>query len=221
MNNNVIYTCITAVYDEIENPKFISDGFDYVCYTDNENLKSDVWEIRKIPETLSDLSDAKKNRYVKTHPHEFFPEYDISIYIDGNVIQNGDVNELIEKECTEGSIFFYKHPYEDCIYDELYTLTFCLKESLGMIDKLRKRYRMEKFPRHFGLSQNNIIIRRHNEYDCIWLMERWWEEIKENSHRDQVSLFYVLWKTPGVSIKLIDYDLSSSKYFCVKTHSWC
>lgn len=215
-NKNVIYTCVTGNYDGIIDPEFVSDGFDYVYFTDNENIKSNVWEIRPIPEFLSDLSDAKRNRYIKTHPHEFFREYDLSIYIDGNIRQIGEVNELIEKECSTGSIFFYRHPYTTCIYDEMNAVVYGFKETAEMVDKLRKKYREEKFPKHFGLTQNNIIIRRHNEYDCIQLMRYWWNEISENSHRDQLSLFYVLWKNPNIKPHIIDYDLCDSKYFLVK-----
>ena len=52
------------------------------------------------------------------------------------------------------------------------------------------------------MVESNIIIRKHNERECIELMEEWWKEIKTNSHRDQLSFNYVLWKT-GKRIKYI------------------
>ena len=40
-----------------------------------------------------------------------------------------------------------------------------------------------------------LIVRKHNEKECVYLMEQWWEQIKNYSHRDQLSFNYVLWKT--------------------------
>ena len=44
----VIYTCITGNYDEIEEPLIIESGCDYFLYTNNKELESDIWTIKKI-----------------------------------------------------------------------------------------------------------------------------------------------------------------------------
>ena len=36
-----------------------------------------------------------------------------------------------------------------------------------------------------------VILRRHNEKDCVRVMEDWWTEIKYGSKRDQLSFNYV------------------------------
>jgi hypothetical protein len=41
--------------------------------------------------------------------------------------------------------------------------------------------------------ETNIIIRKGKEF-VKRLMEEWWQEIKKNSHRDQLSINYVIWK---------------------------
>ena len=219
MNKNVIYTCVTGGYDKIERPNFISEGFDYVCYTDDHNLKSDIWEIRQIPEKLLYLGNAKINRYIKLHPHELFPEYDLSIYIDGNVDLKADINEFIEDRCSDGDVFFYKHPYRDCIYDEMDAVVSGGQENKEIVNAIRARYEKEGFPKHFGLSQNNIIIRRHNEKNCMRLMTLWWNEVFYNSYRDQLSLFYVIWKNPDIKVKILEEYLWFSKYFWGRLHT--
>lgn len=55
-------------------------------------------------------------------------------------------------------------------------------------------YHKEGMPLHYGLTQNCIILRYHNNENCKRLMELWWNEVKEKSHRDQLSLYYCLWK---------------------------
>ena len=73
MNKKVIYTVITGGYDNlIEQPKI--EGYDYICFTDNTNLKSDIWQIRDMPEGLSDLTTVKQQRNVKILAHKYLPE---------------------------------------------------------------------------------------------------------------------------------------------------
>ena len=96
-NKNVVYTCITGGYDTLTEPEFVSDGFDYVCFTDNVDLNSDVWEIRPLPKETDSLSQVKKQRYVKLNPHLLLSDYDISIWVDGNVKINGDLNTFMKE----------------------------------------------------------------------------------------------------------------------------
>ena len=60
---------------------------------------------------------------------------------------------------------------------------------------VRNKYQKEKFPDNNGLVDNSLIIRKHNEKKNIFLMEEWWKEIKNYSHRDQLSFNYAMWKT--------------------------
>ena len=43
-------------------------------------------------------------------------------------------------------------------------------------------------------------------------MNSWWEQIANESHRDQLSFNYVIWKT-GLSFEYLDKALCNSKYF--------
>ena len=36
----VVYTAITGNYDELKEPIFIDQNIDYVCFTNNKNIKS-------------------------------------------------------------------------------------------------------------------------------------------------------------------------------------
>ena len=44
-------------------------------------------------------------------------------------------------------------------------------------------------------------------------METWFNELKDNSHRDQLSFNYALWKNSDVKIKYLDKFIYKSKYF--------
>ena len=193
----VIYTVITNGYDRLLNqPR--AEGWDYICFSDNEEIKSNFWEIRRIPECLNYLSSVKKNRCIKILPHKYLSEYDFSIYIDGNVSITGDVQAFVEKNCkeSEGYMFAGKHPYgRKCIYDEEVVLIKLKKDKKEIMDSQIEGYRKEGFPENLGMTQNSILFRYHNNPECIRLMDCWWSEVEHKSHRDQLSLFYAKWKT--------------------------
>ena len=208
-NTKVIYTCITNGYDSLyEIQSYISD-YDFICYTDNPHLKSRTWEIRNIPDHIKTLSYVKQQRYIKTHPHELFPEYDISIWIDGNIDILEDPTPLINEYCVEVP----EHPARNCIYKEGKECIAQRKDTSTNINKQLNRYKKEGFPNNYGLIQSGIIIRRHNNEKCIKLMNAWWNEIEKGSHRDQLSFNYVLWKNNDIDIFYLDKTLFKSKYF--------
>jgi hypothetical protein len=67
-----------------------------------------------------------------------------------------------------------------------------------------EHYRKQGFPENYGLAANRIIIRRKSE-ELEKLMESWWEELNTFSRRDQLSLFYVIWKTGFKKYRLFNY----------------
>ena len=49
----VVYTAIIGGYDTLNEPRWKSDGVDFVCFTDR-NIKSKTWEIRKVTPLYED-----------------------------------------------------------------------------------------------------------------------------------------------------------------------
>lgn len=216
-NKKVVYTCITGGYDGLIEPSYISDGFDYVCFTDNKALKSDVWKIRPLPKETEGLSQVKKQRFVKINAHLLLKEYDISIWVDGNVTLKGNLNEFVSETIKDRvSIYVPKHPQRNCIYSEAKAVLSMKKDKPEIVNKQLERYKKEGFPVNFGLLQSNIMLRRHNNPECIKLMEAWWNELKGNSHRDQLSFNYVLWKNNNIKVAYMDKFIYKSKWFLWK-----
>lgn len=220
-NKKVIYTCITGDYDFLREPTYISDGFDYICFTDNTNFKSNVWIIKPLPKEVEGLSQVKKQRYVKINPHKVLSEYDLSIWVDGCVSIKGDLNKFIGQNIkSDCSIYVPKHPSRDCIYDEATIVIRMKKDNAENVNPQIEKYKNEGFPKKYGLLQSNILLRKHNEADCIKLMEDWFEELKNGSHRDQLSFNYVLWKNQDVKVTYMSKTICKSEFFLWNgTHS--
>ena len=213
-HNKVVYTCITGDYDSLLEPTYLCDDFDYICFTDNQNMTSDVWEIRSLPKETDGLSQVKKQRYVKINPHKCLSEYDLSIWVDGNIELNGDLNKFLDNTLKDDcAIYIPKHPQRDCIYNEAEAVLSMKKDTIGNVIPQIDEYEKEGFPRNYGLVQSNIIVRKHNDKNCIKLMECWFDELKNKSHRDQLSFNYVCWKNQDVNFEYLDKDICKSKWF--------
>ena len=63
-NNKIaIYTAFTGDYDTLKHPEVIDENCDYICFTDNAELTSDLWKIIPMEESILD-----NNRKAKKTP---------------------------------------------------------------------------------------------------------------------------------------------------------
>ena len=122
-------------------------------------------------------------------------EYDISLWVDGNFVINCDIEKdfLSKYDLNKFSLYTNKHPLRDCIYDEAKAILGYKKDTKENLDRQLGFYISEKFPQHFGLCETNVIVRK-NTNKVRKIMDLWATILKEYSHRDQMSLNYVLWK---------------------------
>lgn len=192
----VIYTCIAGNYDEILEPVYMPDGVDFRIVTDQPIPADSCWKpmsLSQIPE-LRWLDDTRKARYVKTHPHVLFPQYEYSIWIDSNIRIIGDLTGTFH---SLGKIPFASnwHPLRNCIYQEAKACALKGKEQKRALKIQTESYCKAGMVEKFGLIETNMLVRRHQDEICIQLMEDWWKEILKYSKRDQISLPYVIWKS--------------------------
>lgn len=202
LNNQriAVYTAVFGGYDEVFLPHIATDNIDYYCISDHliNNDNGFRWVDAKnvIPDNITD--PIQKNRYVKMHPHYLFPEYQYSIYIDGNIEILKDMSPLICQSKTGISLFM--HPAHDCIFYEALVIVSARRVAMEEAKNQMCRYLQEGMPIHFGMAEMNVIAREHHNPNCIRLMDLWWREFCRYAQRDQFSFSYVLWKN-GFSIK--------------------
>ena len=178
------------------------------------------------------MVDARNAKRFKVLPHRYLQDYEYSIFIDGNMKVVGNIDELIDKYLSDANVAFYSHnnnslDARNCAYEEAKTI-FSLgernmkatpergmlnyKDNPKIIKKQIDRYVDEGFPPNNGLITGMVILRRHNESDCIKAMEDWWTEIKYGSKRDQLSFNYVAWKN-NLKFNYMDGDSRNNDYF--------
>lgn len=220
-----IYTSIFGDYDNLIEDQLQLDGVDYICFTDAD-IKSRTWRIEK---SLPIYNDSNRNaKKYKVLPHRYLKDYDYSIWIDGNIKVVGDVRDLIDSSLHK--VFDHNQTILDarnCLYKEADAILQKGQENMqitphrGMLNykdnpKLIvnqvNRYVEEGYPKNNGLATNPIILRRHKEKDVIDVMESWWEEIKYNSKRDQLSFDYICWKK-NFKYSFIPGDSRNNNFF--------
>ena len=212
-----IYTAITGEYDHLEDPQIIVDGVDYICFTNNSNIKSDVWNIRLISNnSLSNMYLAKK---VKLFPNEFLDDYETSIWVDGKFQIKGNLTEYIELYQKREPMLCFPHFSRVCLYEEA---ARCIVDGIGIKEDIIHQiteYKESGYPCDNGLYEMGCIVRKHNDDRVISLMESWWNEIVTFSYRDQISFPYVCWKA-GFSPDICDQNIYKNKWLsCKRNHS--
>lgn len=219
MNNKVIYTAIFGGKDDLKEPKMIPLGWDFVCFTDSNPVSGTWHTIQSKPESDDPVRSAK---IFKVLPHRFLPQYEYSVWIDGNMVVRGNPDALIEEYLAGVNIAVYDHAWtkddsRNSVRAELSALLAMAekgkyKDDPVLMRKQVEAYLQEGFPDNIGLISGMVIVRRHNQSDVVAAMNDWWQEIERYSRRDQLSFNYVAWKD-HLDFKYIEEDSRNNHYF--------
>lgn len=213
----VVYTAIFGDYEPLLDPKIINENLDYICFTDNPNITSDIWNIKIIPEfidnfdfkddsgnkiSFKDLDYTRQARAIKSLPHMFLKEYDFSMWVDAGFLIVGDIISFVNRY-TKKDFLGVTHSVRHCIYDEANEVLRLNIDDNERILKQIKKYENDNYPKNNGLIESGLLFRRHNNPKIIKVMEDWFNEILNFSKRDQISFNYVAWKNN------LDFDLAN------------
>lgn len=201
----VVYTCITNNVDDItalSNRRFNDLDANYHIFSDKEVIIPG-WTVNRCDSKYGPL---KTPRWYKTNGHLCFPFADAYIWIDGNQIPNGNATFLLEK----GPLATFKHPKRDCVYDEMMACDRIGKDHLKNMAPQIEKYHKFGYPKNNGLAETSCIYRDNtpeiNAFNTIW-----WKEIKEHSHRDQLSFDYAAYIS-GIRYNIIQGSRIKSEF---------
>lgn len=194
----VVYTCITGQYDHLISHAYICNQWDYICFTDNQELLDkghSQWKV--YPLQFAALDHARNSRWHKVFPDQILSEYDVSLYVDANIdIIAPDLFEYMNKELLnkpEETLAVHTHLWRNCIYQEAQECIRLQLDNPNMINLQVLKLRELNYPENNGLQENNIIYRRHHDSQVKQVMEEWWWWISNYSRWDQLSFNYVIW----------------------------
>lgn len=181
----VVYTAVAGGYDQLAGLTTAYPDVDFVVFRDDAE-KVAGWTPR--PFNFFHKDPTRMARFVKLHPHLYFSDYDVSVWIDANIIVKGDLRELIQKLADDDVAGIFHHPLRNCVYVEGKECIKRSKDNSDAIERQLEKYKSEGYPVAAGLWETNVVVRRHNDARCKALMKEWWKEIEAGSRRDQLSL---------------------------------
>jgi hypothetical protein len=200
-----IYTAIFGNYDDLKEPFIITPGWRYICFTD-QDLKSDVWEIVKVP--VMSCGPSKTARFYKIMFHKHI-ESEFSIWIDATFIINIDLDIWWKR--FKPSFTTIKHPFEKCIYKEAESCMRMQKANPGVLKNQIACYRKLGVPKNNGLIASGILMRQNTE-ELIKFCRTWWHEVETFSPRDQVAFGKANHKHPNTHTS-IEWDYTQREEF--------
>jgi len=217
----VIYTASTGGYDDIVQPLYVCNQFDYILFSDC--AKSDKWGVwNVVAPKIEGLSPILLARYIKTHPHELLPQYDAWIWVDSNITFSDSFicDRFKDWFNSPAIIAACPHPATDDVYEHIYEMCYRgVEHDVACLRAMRYLYD-NKYPEHYGLSETGILFRK-NVPQITTFDEKWWWHIQHISRRDQFSFNYVLysihlaWET----ILPADEPIARSSHVIYGSHS--
>lgn len=197
-----VFTAIFSNYDDLKQPFFVSQGWRYVCYTDQDlDLPPDnKWEIVKVP--CMDFGPAKTARWYKINFHKHI-ETEFSLWIDATFFINIDLNRWWKR--FKAPMTCIDHPFDDCIYTDIKSCLSGGKGDFWTLIRQANDYKNMGIPENNGLIASGILMRQNTE-PVRQLCELWWDQVEQYTERDQIAFGYASWKMPGI------YDTTKWNY---------
>lgn len=223
MNKKVIYTAIINDYDNLKDPHYVNEDYDYICFT-NQTFSSNVWKIVNLPVEMYELSPSRANRCLKWLPHRYLSEYDFSIYIDGSVQIIDNLNELMSNNTENRPMSLLPHNKRVNVWQEFNANIIQNKDSSVNLNRLFEFYvQQQVLTNHHNLYHQCCLFRYHNTNIVKQFDEDVWEMICNYTFRDQLITPYIVEKNNlndyiyiferGMIDKYINYnDANKHKY---------
>ena len=190
----VVYTALSGGYDLPLLYEKLDPEIDYVLFTDGPTPNCGFWQVRAMDYWHPEF--VRMARYVKTHPHKYFSDYKFAVWVDANVLIRGEIKKYVDlfRKTSEAVFGGIRHPKRECIYEEAFAVVEARKDLSGRVAKQVEFYRRAGYPINAGLIETNLLIMDLRNPNLRRVMNDWWAQIEEFSHRDQLSINYVLWK---------------------------
>lgn len=207
-----VYTALTGDYDEVHEILYKEKDVDYILFTNNPLLKSKTWQVIVVE---SELNDTLLSREIKMFPDKYLgSSYDMSIYVDANMVIYGELSELTKYLSKEKPFAVSRHGERNSVREEI---DACAKivgidrdKALAQYD----RYVEEGFSDDMGLAECSILVRKHNQKTVVELMNLWWKEFVAGVRRDQLSLLPCMDKTCFIGLAWMEKGYARHNQYC-------
>lgn len=218
MNKRAVYTAIIGGYDLPRDPTKKTPGWDYILFTDNRSIKSNVWDVKYVDKP-DHLTSVKFARMIKIKCGYYLSNHNMTVWVDGNIQINCNMDIFVEKYLPYGyDMAIMSHPNRICIYQEAIACVRRKKDSFKTVQRQINYYKEKGYPKNKGMVATGIIIRKHKTI-VLSFMDIWSAHVKNRSHRDQLSFNYVHhMHFKNVNMNIFPWDFAFSGPFIKYKH---
>lgn len=170
----IIYTSFFSNYDTLS-PITVPEGWRALCFTDSI-MPVKGWEIVSLEPA------PKLFRHIKTCPHLFLPDHDLSIWIDANLIPQMPLNHIIKGK--DQGYTLMQHPQRTSVWAEAQRCIELRKDDASVIADQVLKYKRQGYKDDNGMVATGVLVRTPG-FEKFG--EAWWDEIRNHSVRDQIS----------------------------------
>ena len=189
----VVYTCLFGHSEQFNDFTYERDDIDFICFTDDPDLRSDFWKLVVLPRQLID--PARMAKKIKALAHVFLPGYDWSLYIDNTVRLKASPRGLFDEFLApaRSPLVCFRHYERDCVYDEADVVLMLNFDTADRVNYQMSLYRYLGYPARNGLAKNAMLLRRHHDPGLQRAMSIWADQTLAHSKRDQLSMVPSCW----------------------------
>jgi len=211
-NKNCVFTAFIGDYDlPLSTTHTKLPDWDYICFTDNKEIKSDFWRVIYIENNHNNfLYNIKLGKYFKTNFYKYLLSYENLLWLDERITITNNINNYLNY-LNYKDIVFLKHPDTLNILEEFERVINSKRESTKMVDIIRNRYAELGYDYSNGLISSGVILFKNNE-KTIKFFKEWWNEIEHYSSSDQLSANFVLWKNPELNYVMLSGILNNQDF---------
>lgn len=213
------YSVLTYIFgnSEILREAPIDTEIEYICVTDNKELKSDSWKII-YDEDLKDMSALHASFYVRYHPFKYCSgEY--CIRLDGSIQINKSLLPIFKQ--------FENSNKDMCVMtnSRAHNLLLELLHWIGFKPVLQKQLELYKDLNINILKQGSLqspfSIVKNNDIctSCDALCWKWIQELSslyKTVRPSQALMTAAVYKTEGLDVMFVSEELIQSEYM-----QWC
>ena len=183
----VVFTCLFGYSEAFSDQQYEKDyRTDFICFTDDRNLRSDMWTFRYVDSSL--LGPVRTAKMIKIMAHSFLGAYETSIYHDNTLRMVAPYEAVFaELERSASPMVTFRHLTRSCVYEEAETVKRLGYDDAATIDAQMKHYRSIGHPENAGLIATGFQARRHNDPELTSVMLQWFLQVCRYSYRDQLS----------------------------------
>ena len=197
----IVYTAITNAYDVLRPTEWPS-----VCLSDGSVEPAEGWEIREIGKHYPNPRHIAM--YPRIMAHEYFPEVEYTLYLDGNVECIKDPERMVSELRMEEDLALFAHPRRSCVYVEAAKTVELGLQGPSVTRKQIDYYQAQGLPPGAGLAATWVIVRRNTSAVRAFNIS-WWEDyvrFQNSDHNDQLSFGFLQWKL-GMKYREIPAEL--------------